>query len=479
MLRSDHAPILALLDSQRRNAVKPFRFENWWLLEEDYDSTAKESWAKSANRPFHQKTRYLATDLKNWCRKKPRIDEQLQRVEDCILQAQSIHPSLQDYDLQAQLARQHQQLLDKDEQFHLQRAKKDWAMHGDRNKRFFHQAIIKRTRKDRITFLQTKSRHSTESTTHEQLANTLSNYFHDIFAVNASTNQIHADLASRADLSQTQQSHIQNNLNNPEAANRPQLSQDQMMYTDSIPTMQELYSIIKSMRSNASPGPDALNAAFYKSAWPWIGNDIYKMVYDFYTQAFLTPEINQTYLVLIPKKIHPIIPQDFRPISLCNVAYKIISKTLAERLKPYLPHHIDNPQTTLVKDRHISTNIIISQEIIHSFSLRSWTDTTFLLKIDLAKAFDRLRWDFIIRALKRLQLPPAFINLIHQCISTTYFSILLNGEPTAGFKATRGIRQGCPLSPYLFVVAINELSISLQQQLQNDQPFYTLNALCR
>ena len=154
MLRSDYAPILALLDSQRRNAVKPFRFENWWLLEEDYDSTAKESWAKSANRPFHQKTRYLATDLKNWCRKKPRIDEQLQRVEDCILQAQSIHPSLQDYDLQAQLARQHQQLLDKDEQFHLQRAKKDWAMHGDRNKRFFHQAIIKRTRKDRITFLQ-------------------------------------------------------------------------------------------------------------------------------------------------------------------------------------------------------------------------------------------------------------------------------------------------------------------------------------
>jgi hypothetical protein len=89
--------------------------------------------------------------------------------------------------------------------------------------------------------------------------------------------------------------------------------------------------------------------------------------------------------------MHPTIPQDFRPISLCIVAYKIISKTLAERLKPYLPHHIDNSQTAFVKDRHISTNIIIFQEIIHSFSLRSWTDTAFLLKIDLAKAFDRLR----------------------------------------------------------------------------------------
>lgn len=99
MLISDHAPILALLNSQRRNTVKPFRFENWWLLEVDYDSTAKKSWAKSANRTFHQKTRYLATDLKNWRRKKPRIDEQLQRVEDCILQAQSLHPSFQDYEL--------------------------------------------------------------------------------------------------------------------------------------------------------------------------------------------------------------------------------------------------------------------------------------------------------------------------------------------------------------------------------------------
>ena len=153
--------------------------------------------------------------------------------------------------------------------------------------------------------------------------------------------------------------------------------------------------IIKHMRSNASPGPYGLNAVFYKSAWPWIGQDIYQMVYDFYTQAFLIPKINKTYLVLIPKKMQPIIPQDFRPISLCNVAYKIISKTLAERLKPHLPHYIDNSQSAFVKDRHISTNIIITWEIIHSFSLRSWTDNAFLLKIDHTKAFDRLRWDFI------------------------------------------------------------------------------------
>jgi hypothetical protein len=157
-----------------------------------------------------------------------------------------------------------------------------------------------------------------------------------------------------------------------------------------MPTVQELHNIIKEMRSNASPGPDGLSAAFYKSAWSWISNDIHKLVTDFYNSAFMIPEINQTFLVLIPKKSQPTVPQDFRPISLCNVTYKIIAKSIAERLKPYLPDYIDHAQAAFVKQRHISFNIIITQEIFHSFQLRSWKQQAFILKIDLAKAFDRL-----------------------------------------------------------------------------------------
>jgi hypothetical protein len=86
----------------------------------------------------------------------------------------------------------------------------------------------------------------------------------------------------------------------------------------------------------------------------------------------MNPEIKQTFLVLIPKKNQPTIPQDFRPISLCNVIYKIITKSLANRLKPYLPNYIDDAQAAFVKNRHISSNIVITQEIIHSFQLRTW-----------------------------------------------------------------------------------------------------------
>jgi hypothetical protein len=96
------------------------------------------------------------------------------------------------------------------------------------------------------------------------------------------------------------------------------------------------------MRSNASPGPDGLSAAFYKSAWPWVADDVYTLVRDFYASGSLHIDINHTHIVLIPKKTQPLIPQDFRP-RLCNVIYKIIAKSLADRLKPHLPRFIDLP----------------------------------------------------------------------------------------------------------------------------------------
>jgi hypothetical protein len=88
--------------------------------------------------------------------------------------------------------------------------------------------------------------------------------------------------------------------------------------------------------------------------------------------------------------------------------------------------------------------------------LKSWTRHAFLLKIDLAKAFDRLEWSFITQSLLRLGFNNHFINLIYT---------LVNQQPTSYFHPQRGLRQGCPLSPYLFVIAINELSMRLQEQM--------------
>lgn len=179
-------------------------------------------------------------------------------------------------------------------------------------------------------------------------------------------------------------------------------------------------------------------------------------------------QLNRTIIVLIAKKNICQTPKDYRPISLCNVIYKIIAKTLDERLKLHLPNYIHASQSAFILCMHISSNIILTQEITHSFSLTSWKQKGFLLKIDLAKAFDRIEWPFIVSALTRLGPSNAFIKLIEAYISTTTMSVLVNGQTNESFHPKRGLRQGCPLSPYLFVLAINELSCNLQQALQNN-----------
>jgi hypothetical protein len=222
-------------------------------------------------------------------------------------------------------------------------------------------------------------------------------------------------------------------------------------FTNSVPDKQEVWGILKAMKKNASPGPDGFSVGFYTSAWDWIGDDVTNVVRSFYTSGTLPPHLNDTHIALIPKKLACHLPSDFRPISLCNVVYKIIAKSLANRLKAHLPDYIHPSQQAFIEGRRISNNIIVAQEISHSFSLSFWKSLDFMLKIDLAKAFDRVEWSFIVLALARKGLHAHFINLVYACISSLTFSVIINGQSFAKFSSTRGIRQGCPLSPYLFV----------------------------
>jgi hypothetical protein len=124
MMKSDHAPILAMLNSKPRKHDKIFKFENWWLLEDDYDITARQSWSKSSNRPFHLKTFYLAKDLERWRKSKPKVSDQLQAIEEQLLQLQMLPPHQQNIGLQKDLEHQHHTILAKDEAYHRQRYKK-------------------------------------------------------------------------------------------------------------------------------------------------------------------------------------------------------------------------------------------------------------------------------------------------------------------------------------------------------------------
>jgi hypothetical protein len=192
---------------------------------------------------------------------------------------------------------------------------------------------------------------------------------------------------------------------------------------------------------------------------------VHNLVDNLDNYVFLPPDIKNTFITLIPKKNRPLMPQDYRPIGLCNVIYKIISKSVANRVKGHLTNYISYSQAAFVAGRHIFSNIIITQEIIHSFNLKSWSDHAFILKLGLANRIER---SFISTAMHRIGFTNHFINLIQTCVSTSSLAILVNDEPTAYFHPQRGLRQGCPLSAYLFVLAINELCLRLQEALQNN-----------
>jgi hypothetical protein len=132
------------------------------------------------------------------------------------------------------------------------------------------------------------------------------------------------------------------------------------------------------MHPDKSPGPDGFNVELYLATWEWIADDVYSLVKTFFVSGTLPAHASDTNIALNPKKLVPLVPADYRPISLCNVIYKIITKCIANRPKPHLPNRIRPSQQAFNEGRRISDNIIIAQEITPYFQLSSWKHKAFM-----------------------------------------------------------------------------------------------------
>jgi hypothetical protein len=178
------------------------------------------------------------------------------------------------------------------------------------------------------------------------------------------------------------------------------------------------------------------------------------------------PTFNATFLTLIPKEDKALTPKSFHPIALYNVIFKLITKVLANRLKPLLSKLISKEQTRYVKGHQILDNIILTQELIHSLNLNKTPGM--LIKLDMSKVFDKTSWQYIRETLKAFGFHPTWIQWITSLISSSFFSILLNGTPTSTFNPSRGIRQGHTLSPFLFILMAEGLSRSIKLVVHNN-----------
>jgi hypothetical protein len=213
---------------------------------------------------------------------------------------------------------------------------------------------------------------------------------------------------------------------------------------------EEVDQAVKDMPPGKAPGPDGFTTDFFHHCWDIIGNDVWEVIEESRSSGQVLQAFNATFLTLIPKEERVTNPKQFRPIALCNVIYKIITKVIANRLKPILPFVISKEQAGYVEGRQIMDSVILANEVVSS--LKSTKTPGMLIKLDLSKAFDKASWQYLRAILNSFGFDHDWVNWILNLTSSAFFSILINGVPSRPFSASRGIRQGDPLSPFLFVL---------------------------
>jgi hypothetical protein len=225
-----------------------------------------------------------------------------------------------------------------------------------------------------------------------------------------------------------------------------------------IPTPQEIKAVIFELNNQKAPGPDGLPALFYKKYWDIVGTTVIEAIQSFFRSGQLLKEVNNSLIVLIPKVKSPSSVNHFRPISLCNTVYKTISKLIVSKIRPILDKLISPAQSAFIPNKWIAKNQLIVHELLHSFKRRKVTGGFIALKIDLQKAYDRVNWKFLQAVLTNFGFHGMFINWVMECVSSVSSSILINGGKPKIIFPTRGLRQGDPLSPYLFILCQEVLS---------------------